>query len=311
MLAGRDVDDRAQHELAVLDVQRVERDLDRDLVAVTVLAEQLAARAHRVEPRIVEERGPQRGMLAAEPVGHEQLHRPAHQLIPRVAEQLLELRIDQCDLALAVDQDHARGRGLDRQQELLHRAAPLRDVADERRDTQDVAVVDGRERDLDGQLRAVERIAASWHARPGALGAPDAHARPRTRGERCRGLAAMIKSSAIDAPSAASRGYPKVRSAARLRSSITPVASSEMTASNATSRTSDMWISRARSAPAVPRGARTRARCAPPRIAAGRPRAAPRSGGGPRSPAACRYTARGAAAPRRSWSMLAGRNTVA
>src|SRR5204863_3520820 len=117
-LAGGDIDHGGEHEQSLVGFDRVQADLHRHLGAVLADAVEISPRSHRPGLRVREEVRSVAGMALAQPVGDEELNRLAEQLIARVAEQSLDLAVDEDDLSGAIDHHHAARRRLD------HRAEP-------------------------------------------------------------------------------------------------------------------------------------------------------------------------------------------
>ena len=118
-LAFRDVDDGGQDEVALRGAQRVEPDLDRDLGAVPVQAEQVAARAHRARARHAVKAGAQRAVSRAEALRDEVLDRHAEQLRAGIPEQALALRVHERDGAATVDHEHRVRRRVDHEAQVF------------------------------------------------------------------------------------------------------------------------------------------------------------------------------------------------
>ena len=95
------------------------RHLDRELRAVLAAGVQVAGEAHRAGARLADVAVAERHVHPGEPVGHQDLHRLPDQLGPLVAEEPLDLGVDQHDDAVAVDDDHAVGSGLEQATEEL------------------------------------------------------------------------------------------------------------------------------------------------------------------------------------------------
>ena len=86
-------------------------DLDRELGAVLAPSGQLETQTHGPDPRPGEVLGPFANVCAARPFRQQDLDRLAKQLVARVAEHFLGLRVDQQNTALAIDPDDALRSG--------------------------------------------------------------------------------------------------------------------------------------------------------------------------------------------------------
>jgi hypothetical protein len=126
---------------------------------------------------------------APKALGDEQLDPLPDQLLAAVAEQLLGLRVDQQDTAVAVDDHHRVRRRLEQTAELLLGAAALADVADRARHPHAVFGLDRTQADLHGKLGAV---LAQPEQRP-----PRAHRTRLRRGEEVRAVTRVLRAEAL------------------------------------------------------------------------------------------------------------------
>ena len=112
LLAHGDVADGADHKSAPGRLQGTEADLDGDLRPVLAPRVELEVRAHGPGAWRRRVGGPVPHVAAVEPLGQQQLDRPAKQLIARVAEQLLGLSVDADDAPLPVHDHGGIGGGV-------------------------------------------------------------------------------------------------------------------------------------------------------------------------------------------------------
>ena len=113
--------------IAFFGLDRIQADFDGNLGSVLPQAEQLAADAHRAGLGILEEHRAKAGMPLPEALGHQHLDRAPQEFLARIAEEPLDLAIDQDDRAVLVDHQEAARRRLDRRpQSQLDRAARFR-----------------------------------------------------------------------------------------------------------------------------------------------------------------------------------------
>ncbi len=113
-----------------------------------------------------EEVGAEAGVALPKAARDESLDRLAQELLAFVAEEPLDLAIDEDDLAAAVDHDHAVRRRLDRGAESGLGPLPSRDVHDRSQHEDPFACFDGVQSDLDGDLHAVLADAVQITAGP-------------------------------------------------------------------------------------------------------------------------------------------------
>src|SRR6266481_1404848 len=106
LLALRDVADGARYQPAVLGLDRAQADFDRKLRAVLPAAVELQARAHGANLRRCKKTGAMLRMLLTESLGYQDLDPFTQELVPRVPEERLRLRVDELDAALAIHDDH-------------------------------------------------------------------------------------------------------------------------------------------------------------------------------------------------------------
>ena len=166
LAAVGDVAHRGGGEIAFLGFQRREADLDREFAAVLAPPGQFQPGAHFAHLGVGEVAGAVAQVLAAQALGHQQLHRLADHLLAQVAEQALGLLVDQRDQALLVDDHHRVGRGFQQVLDLLLGLLARGDVA--HRGGGEVAFFgfQRRQADLDRELGAV--TAAAPEFQPGA-----------------------------------------------------------------------------------------------------------------------------------------------
>ena len=122
-LALGDVADRRRHEQALVGLERAEADLDRELAAVLVAAEELQARAHGAGRRVAQIALHVMAVMAAEASRDQLGDAEADDLLALIAEQPLGLRVDERDVTVPVDDHHRVRRGLQQRAELALRAA--------------------------------------------------------------------------------------------------------------------------------------------------------------------------------------------
>lgn len=104
---SRDVDDRGDDELRVLERNPPQPDLDGDLRAVLAASEEFAPCARGSWLRVLQEALAKVGMLRPPGIRHEHVHGMSQQLGAAVAEQTLDLVVCQYDDAIGVDHQHA------------------------------------------------------------------------------------------------------------------------------------------------------------------------------------------------------------
>ncbi len=150
-----DVDHRGQHEVAVSRLQGIEPDLDRHFRAVLPQAVEIAAGAHGARVRMGEEAVAVVRVTPTKALWNQDLDRLAQQLLAGVAEQLLDLRVDQHDPAVAVDHQHGVGCGFHHQAQALLRALALGDVDDGSQHEHALGQVQRVEADFDRHFRTV------------------------------------------------------------------------------------------------------------------------------------------------------------
>ena len=112
-LARGDVDDCREHHGALLGLDRIQADLDRELAAVLLQSIQIAACAHgaRHWSRVIG--GAQARMPRAESLRNQHVDRLAEQFLALVAEHPFGLRVHHLDEAFTVDHHHRVRCGLD------------------------------------------------------------------------------------------------------------------------------------------------------------------------------------------------------
>ncbi len=118
-LALADVDNDAEHEQGAAGVDRIEPDLDREFGRIAPQSEQFAVGLDAPGLHTKREHGALLQIFAAQPRWHQDVGRPAYQLLTAVAEHPLRFGIHQHDDAGAVGHHHAARAGLDRQAEFL------------------------------------------------------------------------------------------------------------------------------------------------------------------------------------------------
>src|SRR5262245_2624240 len=90
-------------------------------MAIFVQSIKIETRAHGPHPGLGKVAAAVNWMLAAKALGHQQLHRLIEQFLARIAKEFLGLRVDQDNLAAAVDNHHGIRGGLQEPAELLLR----------------------------------------------------------------------------------------------------------------------------------------------------------------------------------------------
>ena len=110
--------DRARHQHALGGLQRTQADLDRKLGAILAPAEQLERRPHPTGGRSAKVARDVARMRRALARRDQHLDRAADHLVTRVAEQRLDLTVDERDRAVLADDDHRVGGGLEQRPEL-------------------------------------------------------------------------------------------------------------------------------------------------------------------------------------------------
>ena len=203
-LTGGDVHHGREHEEALVGLDRVQPDLDRDLDAVLAEAVQLPPRSHRPSLRVGEEVGPEDRMPVAEPFRDQVLDGLVQHLLARVAEQPLGLPIHEHDLARAVHHDHAARR------RLHHDAKPRLGAPLERRAAiESRRVHDHRQREGD-DARHDDNCHTEFRAEQPRLLAPQAQpADNQQNGEHGRHQAACRRASRSLAPEHPDRPAPR------------------------------------------------------------------------------------------------------
>src|SRR5260370_1270176 len=121
-----DIADRAGDERALLGFERAQADLDGEFRAVFAPAVKLQPGAHRAHFGIGEIAVAMVRMLVAKPRRNQHLDRVAEQLVASVAEELLGLRIDQRDAAVATDDHHSVRRRFEQRAKLVVRFDDMR-----------------------------------------------------------------------------------------------------------------------------------------------------------------------------------------
>src|SRR5260221_9054017 len=165
-LAVRDVANGTGHQRALFSLQRAQTDLDREFGAVLAKAEQLEPGAHRTDFGAGEEPRAMLRVVALEPLGNELFDGLPEQFLPRVAEQLLGLRIDDFDVPVHTHNHHRVGSSIQKRSELVLHALSVGHVADGARNEQPFRCVDRAETDFDWKLRAI--FAQAIQIEPGA-----------------------------------------------------------------------------------------------------------------------------------------------
>jgi hypothetical protein len=128
-LAFRDVHDGAQNPGALVRLNGVEPDLDRDFAPVFPQAVEVPPGARRAHLRLMQEVIAVLWVPDPEPMGNEGFHGLSYQFIAAVAEQFLRLRIGEDDLVFLVHHNHRVRSRLDRNTKHPLGLLALRDVA--------------------------------------------------------------------------------------------------------------------------------------------------------------------------------------
>ena len=170
-LALRHITNGAGDKQALLCLQRVQADLDRELAAVLAQAVQLQPSPHGAGAWFGKKIAPVVRVAGAEALGHQQLDGLAQQLVAAPAEQFHRLRVDEDDVPLPVDDDHGVRRGLQQVLELLVGALAVGDVADGTHHHGALFGVDGAQADLDRKLSTILAQAMQLQPRPHGAGA--------------------------------------------------------------------------------------------------------------------------------------------
>ena len=165
-LALRDVADGRRHQHAFLRFQRRQADFDGELGAVAAQAVQFQAGAHGAGAR-----GGRKALAVMRVVGRvaggdQHFHVLAQQFGARIAEQALRLRVDQHDLAVAVDDDDGVRRRFEQAAKLLFGAAAVADVADGADDKGADFRLDGRQADFHGEFDVILAQTQQFQVRP-------------------------------------------------------------------------------------------------------------------------------------------------
>ncbi len=121
----RDVADGAGHQDALVGRQRAEADLDGELRPVLAQPVEVQALSHRPRMRVGEVVVAVRGVRVAQVRRHEDVDLAADQLFPAVAEDRLDLCVDEHDLRVLVHDHHRVRRRLEQFLEALVRAPQL------------------------------------------------------------------------------------------------------------------------------------------------------------------------------------------
>src|SRR6202042_2064606 len=101
-----DVADGSGEKCALLRLQRTETDLHGKLRSVLPPSVQLQTFTHLPHPRLGEELLAVLGVQAPKSFRHQNLNLLPKEVVPLIPKQLLDLGIDQHDLALAIHDDH-------------------------------------------------------------------------------------------------------------------------------------------------------------------------------------------------------------
>ncbi len=112
-------------EQALVGLQRGQGDLDGELGPVLASRVQVSGQTHRAGAWFADIAVAEGHVHAGVAVRHQDLHRLTDELGALVAEQLLELGVDQDDRTVTVDDDHPVGRGLEQSAEELGLAVLL------------------------------------------------------------------------------------------------------------------------------------------------------------------------------------------
>ena len=97
----------------------IQSDFNWDLAAVPLQREKFSAITHHARPRVVEKLFTLARMGPAKAMRYQKFDGLAKQFLPPIAEQLLDMRVDQRDHAVFVDHEHAVRSRFDDQAHLL------------------------------------------------------------------------------------------------------------------------------------------------------------------------------------------------
>jgi hypothetical protein len=111
VLALRDIADRTHDQRALLGLDRTQADFHRKFGSIPTQSVKFEAGTHGSRARMREEAFAVGRMLCAIALRHQHLHKFPQQILTLVTEELLSLRINQHNVALATHDDHrVRGR---------------------------------------------------------------------------------------------------------------------------------------------------------------------------------------------------------
>src|SRR5258708_27662656 len=129
LLASGDSANGARSRRGGVCLQWTETDLYRKFVPILMQAVQFQARPHRSHPRFNEKTRAVARMPPPEPFRHQHLNLMIKQVLTLVAEQFLDLRIDQNNLPLSIHHHHRIGGGFQQSTEPDLTSFSLRDVS--------------------------------------------------------------------------------------------------------------------------------------------------------------------------------------
>src|SRR6476620_2245836 len=115
----RDVPDSRRYEHTLFGFNRTETDLNRELAAVATQTEQLQSGSHRPYPRVGKKPSSMVNVSTPKALGHRRLDRHAQEVLARVFEEPLCLRVEDDHLAFAIDDDDRVGCGFEETSKLL------------------------------------------------------------------------------------------------------------------------------------------------------------------------------------------------
>src|SRR5258708_14814397 len=122
LLASGDSANGARSRRGGVCLQWTETDLYRKFVPILMQAVQFQARPHRSHPRFNEKTRAVSRMPPPEPFRHQHLNLMIEQVLTLVAEQFLDLRIDQNNLPLSIYHHHGIGGSFQQSLKSQHRA---------------------------------------------------------------------------------------------------------------------------------------------------------------------------------------------
>jgi len=154
-LAVRDVPDRRGDEHTLFGVNRTEADLDRELAAVATQTEQLQSGAHRPYPRVGEEPSSMVAVSTPKALGHQGLDWHTQEVLARVLEEPLCLRVEDNHLAVAIDDDDRVGCSFEETSKPLLNFLACRGVSDDADDECPRLGLQRAQADFDGKLAAI------------------------------------------------------------------------------------------------------------------------------------------------------------